>query len=267
VSVAGAPPVVRVDLGRGARAVLTTTATGNVGDGVGDDPLEVAHARARVAAVMGVPVLYARQVHGVAVHVVDDPVVDDPVGSGPVPLGGDDDRLGPDVVGVADALVTRRRDVAVAVVVADCVPVLLADVTGGVVGVAHAGRRGLVAGVVGATVAAMAAQGAEPARIRAVVGPAACGRCYEVPAPMRAEVADAVAGTGSTTSWGTPALDLPAGVAHELARSGVRQVHRHGGCTIEEGTWFSHRVASGGRRPAGAPGRSVGRMAGVVRLL
>lgn len=262
MSAAGAPPVVRVDLGRGARAVLTTTATGNVGDGVGDDPLEVAHARARVAAVMGVPVLYARQVHGVDVLVVDDP----PARSGPVGDGADA-RLGPDVVGIADALVTRRRDVAVAVVVADCVPVLLADTVGGVVGVAHAGRRGLVDGVVGATVAAMAAQGADAARIRAVVGPSACGRCYEVPVSLRTEVADVVVGTASTTSWGTPALDLPAGVAHELARSGVRDVHRHGGCTVEEGTWFSHRVTSGGRRPEGAPDRSVGRMAGVVRLL
>lgn len=265
MSAAGAPPVVRVDLGRGVRAVLTTTATGNVGDGVGDDPLEVARARARVAAVMGVPVLYARQVHGVDVLVVDDA----PGASGPVADGADgaDGGLGPDVVGIADALVTRRRDVAVGVVVADCVPVLLADTVGGVVGVAHAGRRGLVDGVVGATVAAMAAQGADAARIRAVVGPSACGRCYEVPAPLRTEVADVVAGTASTTSWGTPALDLPAGVTHELARSGVRDVHRHGGCTVEQGTWFSHRVTSGGRRPAGAPDRSVGRMAGVVRLL
>ena len=70
MTVTGAPPVVPVDLGRGVRAVLTTTATGNVGDRVGDDPVQVAGARARLAAVLGVPVRYARQVHGVAVHVV-----------------------------------------------------------------------------------------------------------------------------------------------------------------------------------------------------
>lgn len=263
MSAADVLPVVPVDLGRGVRAMLTTTATGNVGDGVGDDPAHVAHARARVAAVMGVPVLYARQVHGVDVHVVDGPAGT----RGRVPVPGVDDGLGPDVVAVADALVTSRSDVALAVVVADCVPVLLADPAGGVVAVAHAGRRGLVDGVVGAAVAAMTAHGAVPDRVRAVVGPSACGGCYEVPAELREEVARAVPGTGSTTSWGTPALDLPAGVAHELARAGVRDVVRHGGCTIEDGTWFSHRAATGGRRPEGAPPRPAGRMAAVVRLL
>jgi copper oxidase (laccase) domain-containing protein len=143
----------------------------------------------------------------------------------------------------------------------------MADPAAGVVGVAHAGRRGLVDGVVGAAVAAMVELGAEPDRLRAVVGPAACGRCYEVPGLLRDEVADAVPGTSSTTSWGTPALDLPAGVAHELGRGGVRDVVRHDGCTIEDGRWFSHRAATGGHVPAGAPGRAVGRLAGAVRLL
>lgn len=263
MSTADAPPVVPVDLGRGVRAVLTTTATGNLGSAVGDDPASVARVRARVTAVMGAPVLYARQVHGADVHVVADPLH----GPSRPPVPGGDDAFEPDVVAVADALVTSRSDVALGVVVADCVPVLLADVAGGVVGVAHAGRRGLVAGVVGATVATMRERGAVPGRLRAVVGPAACGRCYEVPAELRDEVAAVLPVTASTTSWGTPALDLPAGVVHDLHRAGVQDVVVHGGCTVEERTWFSHRAATGGRVPPGAPPRPVGRMAGVVRLL
>ncbi|MBC7290123.1 MAG: polyphenol oxidase family protein [Actinotalea sp.] len=257
---ADVPALVPVDLGRDVRALLTTTATGNLGSRVGDDPVRVARVRAALAAATGSPVLYARQVHGAHVHLV--------AGDGPpAPLGATDGDEEPDVVAVADALVTTRSDVALGVVVADCVPVLLADPVGRVVGVAHAGRRGLVDGVVGATVAAMVRAGAAPGRVRALVGPAACGRCYEVPAVMRDEVAHAVPGTASTTSWGTPSLDLPAGVAHELLRAGVGEVVRHGGCTIEDGAWFSHRAATGGRLPRGAPARRAGRMAGVVRLL
>ncbi|WP_225754165.1 peptidoglycan editing factor PgeF [Actinotalea sp. Marseille-Q4924] len=264
MSAADAPPVVPVDLGRGVRAVLTTTATGNLGSAVGDDPAEVARVRARVVGVMGVPVVYARQVHGADVHVVEPSTPGARPTRHAVP---GDDASDPDVVAVADALVTRRTDVALGVVVADCVPVLLADAVGGVVGVAHAGRRGLVDGVVAATVATMVGQGARPERLRAFVGPAACGRCYEVPVELRDEVAAAVPAASSTTSWGTPAVDLPAGVAEVLLASGVQDVVHHGGCTIEDGTWFSHRAATGGRRPPHAPDRRVGRMAGVVHLL
>jgi polyphenol oxidase len=273
VSAAGAPPVVPVDLGRGVRAVLTTTATGNLGSAVGGAPADAGRVRVRVVHVMGAPVLYARQVHGATVHVVEQADRGAP-GTG-VPadrwrdLPGDalEDAGDPDVVAVADALVTTRADVALGVVVADCVPVLLADRVGRVVGVAHAGRRGLVEGVVTATVHAMRQRGASTGGLRALVGPAACGRCYEVPAALRDEVAAVVPGTASTTSWGTPALDLPAGVAQQLDAAGVVDVTVHGGCTIEDPTWFSHRAATGGRRPPGAPPRHAGRMAGVVRLL
>lgn len=277
MSAAGAPPVVPVDLGRGVRAVLTTTATGNLGSAVGDDPAAVARVRARVVHVMGVPVVYARQVHGAAVHVVQPPGEGARAPGVPADLwrqhpGGPPDRAAdqvtdPDVVAVADALVTGRADVALGVVVADCVPVLLADPVGRVVAVAHAGRRGLVEGVVTATVDAMRRRGATAGHLRALVGPAACGRCYEVPAELRDEVAAVVPATSSTTSWGTPALDLPAGVAAQLEAAGVLDVAVHGGCTVEDPTWFSHRAATGGSRPPGAPSRHVGRMAGVIRLL
>jgi YfiH family protein len=138
------------------------------------------------------------------------------------------------------------------VVVADCVPVLLADASAGVGAAVHAGRRGLVDGVVQAAVAAMVAAGARPGRVRAAIGPAICGRCYEVPAALRDEVADVVPGVAATTSWGTPALDLPAGVAAVLAAAGVTGVHRTGWCTHTDDRFFSHRRST---RTGEAPGR------------
>lgn len=239
-----APPVEEVDLGPRVRAGLTTAQEEfNLALTVGDGPGRARARRARLARWVGAPVAYVRQVHGAGVHVCRRPPVLDEA-----------------AVATADAVVTDRDDVALAVLVADCVPVLVADAGAGVAGVVHAGRRGLVAGVVPAAVEAMIGLGARPDRLRAVVGPAACGRCYEVPAALQHEVDQAVPGTASTTSWGTPALDLPAGVLGQLAAAGVRATS-HGGCTIEDERWFSHRAA------AGAGDRVEGRMAGVVRLL
>ena len=99
---------------------------------------------------------------------------------------------------------------------ADCVPVLLADPVAGVIGAAHPGRPGLAAGVVPATVAAMRERGATD--ITAWIGPHVCGGCYEVPAEMRDEVGALVPAAVATTTWGTPALDLGAGVRAQLER-------------------------------------------------
>jgi len=140
------------------------------------------------------------------------------------------------------------------VVVADCVPVLLADPVAGVVAAVHAGRRGLVAGVVQATLEAMVGRGAATHRIRAAVGPAIAGTSYEVPADLRDEVARVVPATWSTTSWGTPALDLPAGVRAILEQSGVRQVSVSTRDTYTDDELFSFR-----RSPV------TGRFGGVVR--
>jgi YfiH family protein len=161
--------------------------------------------------------------------------------------------------GEQDALVTDQPGLGLGVLVADCVPVLLADPDARVVGVAHAGRQGLLDGVVGAALEALVAQGAHAERVRAVVGPAACGRCYEVPEQMRDEVAAVRPGTSSTTSWGTPALDLPAGVVAELRAAGVRTVVETGICTLEDERFYSHRLATRG-------GTTTGRFAGVVAL-
>jgi YfiH family protein len=152
-----------------------------------------------------------------------------------------------------DALVTDRPEVVLMVRAADCVPVLLADPVAEVIGAAHAGRLGLVEGVVEACVTRMRELGA--AQLQAWVGPHVCGSCYEVPESMQQEVAGHEPAALSTTSWGTPALDIGAGVRAQLERAGV-EVHDVSRCTLESPDLYSHR-----RDGAGA-----GRLAGVIRM-
>ncbi|MEV1098816.1 peptidoglycan editing factor PgeF [Streptomyces sp. NPDC049952] len=213
----------------------------NLGGAVGDDPAAVRTNRARAARSLGLDparVVWMNQVHGRDVAVVDGPWGDAPA----------------DVPAV-DAVVTSRRGLPLAVLTADCTPVLLADPAAGVVAAAHAGRPGLVAGVVPAAVGAMIALGAEPSGITAYTGPAVCGRCYEVPEQMRAEVAAAVPASWSETSWGTPAVDVTAGVHAQLDELGVVDRHSSPFCTLESGDHFSYRRD-----------RTTGRLAGYVWL-
>ncbi|WP_442809221.1 peptidoglycan editing factor PgeF [Streptomyces sp. NBC_01218] len=212
----------------------------NLGGAVGDDPAAVVANRARAAGALGFAperVVWMNQVHGREVAVVDGP-------------------WGPDrEIPAVDALVTARRSLPLAVLTADCVPVLLADPVAGVVGAAHAGRPGLVAGVVPATVEAMLALGAEASRIVARTGPAVCGGCYEVPAAMRDEVAERVPAARAETRWGTPAVDVVAGVHWQLDALGVRGAERSPFCTRESDDHFSYRRD-----------RTTGRLAGYVWL-
>lgn len=191
---------------------------------VGDDPGAVRENRARLAHAVGLApaaLVFAEQVHGRGVAVVQDRVV------GPLP-------------GV-DALVTSTAGLALVVLAADCLPVLLVDPGAGVVGAAHAGRQGLAGGVLQATVEAMVGLGAGPARITAVLGPAACGRCYEVPAALAAEVEARVPGSRATTRQGTFAIDLAAGARGVLRSLGLEQVRGTGRCTLEREDLFSFR--------------------------
>lgn len=207
----------------------------NLGGAVGDAPASVAANRAAAADALGLApadVRWLQQVHGREVAVADGPW---PNGAAPE----------------ADGVVTARPGVALAVLTADCVPVLLADPVAGVAGAAHAGRPGVAVGVVPATLAAMRQLGAEPSRIVAHVGPAVCGRCYEVPAELRDAVDRAVPGTATTTRHGTPALDLPAGVARQLADGGVGEVVPSGVCTVESARHFSYRREGTTGRQAG----------------
>lgn len=242
---------VAVDLGPGVLAAFTTRTGGvsrppwdglNLGLGVGDDERDVLANRRTLSGWAGAPVAFGTQVHGAGVVVLTAPPADERT------------------VGVADVLVATGETLAVGVLVADCVPVLLADPDSHVVAAVHAGRAGLVSGVVPAAVAAMRDHGAVPARIRAALGPSIAGPSYEVPAALRDEVAVRLPEAPTTTSWGTPALDLRAAAVAELARAGVTAVVRVGRDTFTDPDLFSHRRAA-------AAGSTTGRACGLVRLL
>jgi polyphenol oxidase len=198
--------------------------TFNLGDHVGDDPAAVAANRKRLTSAIGLGddgVVWMNQVHGDHVVVVDEP---------------------PDAaVDNTDALVTTTPRLALAVVTADCVPVLMADARTGVVAVAHAGRVGAQKGVVARAVEAMLSLGAHVEDISVLLGPAVSGRNYEVPAAMAAEVEAALPGSRTTTSRGTPALDLRVGIARQLTTLGVTAIDVDPRCTVEDQTLFSHR--------------------------
>ncbi len=196
----------------------------NLGDRVGDDPRAVAANRKRLATELGLDprnIAWMEQVHGRTVTVVDGP----------------QDRSAE----ATDALVTTTPGLAVAVLVADCVPVLLGDPDAGVVAAVHAGRVGARIGIVPETLKAMLRLGAKPERIEALLGPAVCGKCYEVPADMAADVDKHLPGSRTTSRRGTPSLDLRAGLWEQLAAAGVGRIGVDPRCTMEDKTLFSHR--------------------------
>lgn len=227
------------------RRVTTTRAGGvsappfdtfNLGDHVGDDAAAVAANRARLATAIGLTgdrVIWMNQVHGDRVAVVE----------GPRDTALDD----------TDALVTGTPRLALAVLSADCVPVLLADARAGVVAAVHAGRVGARDGVVARALEAMLSVGAHAADVSALLGPAVSGRNYEVPAAMADDVEAALPGSRTTTSAGTPGLDLRAGIACQLKTLGVTAIDIDPRCTVEDTNLFSHR--------RGAP---TGRLASLV---
>ncbi len=153
----------------------------------------------------------------------------------------------------ADGIVATTSGVTLMVRAADCVPVLLADPDAAVIGAVHSGRLGLVRGITGATVARMREAGAST--ITAWVGPHVCGACYEVPAEMQADVGSMLPEAVSRTSWGTPSLDIGAGVRAQLERDGVKVIDVSA-CTHESDDLYSHR----------RDGVRAGRHAGLIRL-
>ncbi|MCP2169535.1 hypothetical protein LX83_006421 [Goodfellowiella coeruleoviolacea] len=215
------------------RRIVTTRAGGqskppydsfNLGDHVGDDPRDVAANRRRLAEGVGLDVerlVWMEQVHGRTVTVVDTP--------SQTPIE------------ATDGLVTATPGLALVVLVADCVPVLLADPVAGVVGAVHAGRVGARVGVLPAALAAMTAAGARVDRIEALLGPSVCGQCYEVPSAMRDDVEAHLPGSASRTRAGRPGLDLRAGLWNQLAAAGVARIGVDPRCTVEDHSLFSFR--------------------------
>ena len=198
----------------------------NLADHVGDDPAAVLRNRELAATGLGLDperVVYLTQVHGAEVVLARGPW--------------DGER--PE----ADASVTVVPGLGLAIMVADCTPVLLADPEAGIVATAHAGRPGMAAGVVPATVARMLSLGARASRIIAYTGPAVCGSCYEVPETMRAHVAERVPESFATTSWGTPSVDVPGGVWAQLRAAGITPEHSHRSeiCAMESKEHYSYR--------------------------
>ncbi|MEU4537823.1 MULTISPECIES: peptidoglycan editing factor PgeF [unclassified Streptosporangium] len=194
----------------------------NLGGMCGDEPDAVAANRARTAAEFGLErVVFMRQVHSADVRYVREPFGDDPP-----PL---------------DGVCTDVPGLGLAALCADCAPVLLAEPEAGLVGAAHSGRVGTMSGVVTALVEEMAGRGADPARMTALIGPMACGTCYEVPAEMRDEVAVMLPEAWSITRQDTPALDLRAAITSQLGKAGVGEITHDTRCTIESADLFSHR--------------------------
>ncbi len=212
----------------------------NIAQHVGDDPVVVATNRQRLAGQLGfspLALIFMNQVHGDRVVVVDDSAA----------------QLSADPEGV-DGMVTTNRGVGLVVMVADCVPVLMADADAGVIAAVHAGRPGVRSQVVLRALEAMARLGASRSTTVAWLGPSVCAGCYEVPADMRADVASVVPASWATSRAGTPALDLRAGLTADLVGAGVT-VTSVGPCTAESPDHFSYRRDG-----------TTGRFAGVVWL-
>lgn len=196
----------------------------NLSAEVGDEPAAVAANRAMLAGALGLApdgVVWMRQVHGAGVTVADGPVDGD--------------------VADTDALVTNRPGLALAVLAADCVPVLLADEDAGVIGAVHAGRQGAAAGVLPAAIKAMTDLGARPESLEALLGPAICGGCYEVGGYVQAQVEEALPGSACSTRAGTPGVDLHRGLTEQLRALGVTSVAIDPRCTHEDPDLYSHR--------------------------
>jgi YfiH family protein len=204
----------------------------NCGFGSGDAPERVSENRARAMAALDLKadrLVTCHQIHSPEVVVVETPWrrEDNPK---------------------ADALVTNRRGVALGILTADCTPVLFADPAAGIIGAAHAGWRGALGGVLDATVAAMVKLGAEPARIRAGVGPCIAQRSYEVgpefPAPFLAENPDNADLFAPARRDGHFMFDLGSYVERRLRQAGIGTIQRAPCDTVAEETrFFSYRRA------------------------
>lgn len=215
-------------LGRRGGVSTGLYASLNAGLGSGDDPAHVRENRARAVAAVapGAALVSLYQVHGRDVVQVNGPVADD-------------ERPR------ADAMVTATPGLALGILTADCAPVLLADGEAGVIGAAHAGWKGALAGVLPATVAAMAALGAEPGRIVAAIGPCIARASYEVDDGFRLRLLAEDAENDRFFAAGRAGhhqFDLEGFAMASLAGAGLRTIIATGIDTYaDEARWFSYR--------------------------
>jgi YfiH family protein len=201
----------------------------NLGDHVGDDLKDVSSNREIIEKLHG-PTQFMNQVHGSRIVIIESVTDEQPT---------------------ADALVTGIPGLTLAVMVADCIPLLLTSRE--IVAAVHVGRRGLVNEIALKTLELMREMGAQD--ISATIGPAICGLCYEVSAEIHDEVVAKFPVAISKTAAGTPALDLPRALTEVLKSAGVRSVVDQKLCTVEIPELFSYRRDG-----------VTGRQAGLVRL-
>ena len=196
----------------------------NFGFHVGDDPAAVASNRSSIPNAQ-----FMNQVHGNNVVVIDELLVTDPT---------------------CDAMITTKAGISLAVMVADCIPLLL--ISREAVAAVHVGRAGLINKVAIKTLQQMRTMGAID--VHAIIGPSICGRCYEVPFELQQDVIADHPRAFLTTHKGTPGLDLPAALSADLVAEGVTY-EASSICTMEDDLYFSHRKQN-----------PTGRFAGVVSL-
>lgn len=226
----------------GAAATMNLGLAGATRSGI-DAPEAVAHNRRRLDAFLPSPPIWLDQVHGADVVVLDTASVATARRQPPV----------------ADAAVTRERGIVCAVLTADCLPVLFADRRGRAVGIAHAGWRGLAAGVLGATVAALDALGAPRRDLGVWLGPAIGPLAFEVGRDVRDAFAAVDPGAAEcfvargNDKWHA---DLYGLARRQLAAAGMRDVRGGGQCTWSDAArFYSYRRE-----------RDTGRMATLVWL-
>ncbi|CAB4983701.1 unannotated protein [freshwater metagenome] len=187
----------------------------NLGDHVGDLAADVLRNRELISDLYG-PVQFMNQVHGNRIAIIESVTDEQPT---------------------ADALVTGIPGITLAVMVADCIPLLLTSQQ--VVAAVHVGRRGLVNQVAIKTIELMREMGGKD--IAASIGPAICGKCYEVSADIHNEVISQFPLADSRTISGSLALDLPKALYSELQGVGIVEISNVSQCTVEDGDLFSYR--------------------------
>ena len=197
----------------------------NLATHVGDDHATALANRTLLEVELGFPIQFMDQVHGSVVASIGSEIVATPT---------------------ADALLTQAKGIGLAVMVADCIPLLLSNSKS--VAAVHVGRKGLMNEVSMGTIQAMRA--IDPSEITAIVGPSICGRCYEVSQDVFDEVSGKFPLSASQTRDGGIALDLSRALIAQLQASGV-QVLDEGRCTVEDGNLYSYRRD-------GVTGRQVG---------
>ena len=197
----------------------------NLATHVGDDHATALANRTLLEVELGFPIQFMDQVHGSVVASIGSEIVATPT---------------------ADALLTQAKGIGLAVMVADCIPLLLSNSKS--VAAVHVGRKGLMNEVAMGAIQAMRA--IDPSEITAIVGPSICGRCYEVSQDVFDEVSGKFPLSASQTRDGGIALDLSRALIAQLQASGVLVVDE-GRCTVEDENLYSYRRD-------GVTGRQVG---------